>query len=481
MIHKKMLINGEFMEAQSKKTIEVYCPADNTVCGTVPSCGEEEINLAVEAADLAFRTWSGKTPFERGDILRKAARLVLEHADEIAGIMTLEQGKPLPEAKGEVIKGSDILKYYAEEGERIYGRIIANAESNDIVSHVVYQPVGVAACISPWNYPIELLAWKIGGALASGCTCVMKAPTETPLSPIAFVEAMLKAGVPAGVINVITGPGGQIGDILTKHPKVKKVAFTGSTAVGKHIARNCADTLKKLSLELGGSEPMIVCGDADIEAAAAGACRRSFRNMGQICIAINRIYVERSVYEGFLDRLSKAAKALQIGNGLVEKCDLGPMCTASGVETAKKHVSDALNKGGRLITGGKAPEGEKFAKGNFYEPTVIADCNHSMLLMTEETFGPVVGIMPYDTVEEAIELANDCKYGLAAIGYTESLTVANKLTRELQAGNVAINNVDAGVINAPYGGWKDSGYGHEHGPEGLYEYLYIKHLRIKTG
>lgn len=480
MIHKKMLINGEFIDAKSKKTIEVYCPFDNSICGTVPSCGEEEINLAVESANLAFKTWSKKTSFERGNILRKAAQLVLDHAEEIARTMTLEQGKPFQEAKGEVIKGSDILRYYAEEGERVYGRIIANAEGHDIVSHVVYQPMGVAACVSPWNYPIELLAWKIGGALASGCTCVIKVPSEAPLSPIVFVEFMLKAGIPAGVLNVITGPGRQIGDILTKHPKVKKVAFTGSTAVGKHIAKNCAETLKKLSLELGGSEPMIVCGDSNIEAAAIGACRRSFRNMGQICIAVNRIYVDKTVYEEFLKKFSKATKALTIGNGLVENCDLGPMCTAKGVETAKKHVADALSKGGRLVTGGKPPEGEKYAKGNFYEPTIIAECNHSMLLMTEETFGPVVGVMSYDTIEEAIELANDCIYGLAAIGYTESLSIANKLTNELQAGNVAINNVDAGVINAPYGGWKESGYGHEHGPEGLYEYLYIKHLRIKT-
>lgn len=480
MINKKMLINGEFVDAKNKKIIEVFSPVDNSVCGTVPSCEEEDINLAVEAANSAFQAWSLKTPFERGKILRKAAQLVLNHADEIARTMTLEQGKPFQEARGEVIKGSDILTYYAEEGERVYGRIIANAEGNDIVSHVVYQPMGVAACISPWNYPIELLAWKTGGALASGCTCVIKAPSEAPLAPIIFVETMLKAGIPAGVINMITGSGKQMGDILTKHPKVKKVAFTGSTAVGKHIAKNCAETLKKLSLELGGSEPMIVCGDANMEAAVTGACRRSFRNMGQICIAVNRIYVDRTVYEEFLDRFSKAAKVLTIGNGLVENCDLGPMCTASGVETAKKHVEDALSKGGRLITGGKVPEGEKFEKGNFYEPTIIADCNHSMLLMTEETFGPVVGVMAYDTIEEAIELANDCKYGLAAIGYTESLSIANKLTKELEAGNVAINNVDAGVINAPYGGWKESGYGHEHGPEGLYEYLYIKHLRIKT-
>lgn len=479
-IDKKMLINNTFFDSSSGKRIEVINPATGLSCGSVPSAEPSDIDAAVDAAAGAFASWSNTTPFYRGEILRKAAVYVLESADEIAKIMSMEQGKPFKEARGEVAKGAEILKFYAEEGERVYGRIMPNADGTDIVSHVVYQPIGVAACISPWNYPVELLAWKIGGALASGCTCVIKVPSEAPLSPISFVESMLKANIPNGVVNIVSGPGSQIGDLLTTNNKVKKVAFTGSTAIGKHIAQNCATSLKHLSLELGGSEPLIVCKDANIDAAAIGACRRSFRNMGQICIAVNRIYVAREVYDAFIDKFAKATCALTIGIGNIDDCDLGPMCTKSGLKVTKSHVEDAIAKGGKLVCGGKAPSGSKYENGNFYEPTIIKDTNHTMKIMQEETFGPAVGVMPFDTLDEAIYLANDTVYGLAAIAYTESLSVASRLTKELNAGNVAINNVDAGVINAPYGGWNESGYGHEHGSEGLFEYLYTKHLRIKT-
>lgn len=480
IIQKQMLIDGDFVDSQSGQSIDVISPSTNEICGRVPSAVSEDINRAVDAADTAFTTWSETTAFYRGELLRSASMHVRNHADEIAQIMTLEQGKPFLEAKGEVLKGADILRYYAEEGERLYGRIIPNADGNDIVSHVVYQPIGVAACISPWNYPIELLAWKLAAALASGCTCVIKVPSETPLSPISFVEVVLKAPFPKGVINIVTGPGKQIGDLLTMHPKVKKVAFTGSTAVGKHIAKNCAESLKLLSLELGGSEPMIVCEDADLDAASKGACRRSFRNMGQICIAINRIYVHTSIYDSFLEKFAKEVRAMRIGNGLDQPCDLGPMCTRGGLETAKKHVADALEKGAVLVCGGKSPEGQEFLRGNYYEPTILKDVTHQMAVMQEETFGPVVGVMPFNNLEEAITMANDTPYGLAAIVYTQSLSTASNLAKRIHAGNVAVNNVDAGVINAPYGGWKESGYGHEHGPEGLYQYLHTKHIRIKT-
>lgn len=480
IMKKQMLINGVFVDSQSGQTLDVISPATNEICGRVPSAVPAEIDQAVEAADAAFPAWSETTAFYRGELLRAASTHVRDQADEIARIMTMEQGKPFLEAKGEVLKGADILRYYAEEGERVYGRIIPNADGNDIVSQVIYQPIGVAACISPWNYPIELLAWKLAAAMAAGCTCVIKVPSETPLSPITFVETVLKASFPKGVINIVTGPGKQIGDLLTMHPKVNKVAFTGSTAVGKHIAKNCAETLKHVSLELGGSEPMIVCVDADLDAAAKGACRRSFRNMGQICIAINRIYADASIYDVFLEKFAKEVQALTIGNGLEEPCDLGPMCTVGGVMTAKRHVADALEKGAVLVCGGKAPKGHEFTRGNYFEPTILKDVTHDMIVMKEETFGPVVGVMPFHNLEEAINLANDTPYGLAAIVYTQSLSTASQLTRRIQAGNVAVNNVDAGVINAPYGGWKESGYGHEHGPEGLYHYLHTKHIRIRT-
>lgn len=478
MIREKMLIGGNWVDAGDREVLEVVNPATEEVFAVCPKATRDDVEAAINAANEAFPSWSNLTPFKRGEYLRKASEIVRSRSRDIAEMMTMEQGKPLKEAEGEVIKGADILRYYAEEGERVYGRIIPNAEANT-ESRVIYQPIGVAAAISPWNYPIELLAWKVGGALASGCTIVAKLPSETPLSPLAFIRCLVDAGVPAGVVNALVGSGAVIGPMLLESPIVKKVAFTGSTAVGKDVLKNSADTLKRTSMELGGSLPMVVCKDCDMEAAVAGAVRRSFRNMGQICIAINRIYVDEAVYEEFLERFREAAEKLTIGNGLTKECDLGPMCTRSGVEKAIEHIEDAVKKGAKVVCGGKRPEGEEYRKGYFFEPTVLRDVNHSMLVMTEETFGPVVGVMPFKDIDEAIALANDSVYGLAAIVYTNNLSLAERLAREIDAGNVAINNVDAGVINAPYGGWKDSGFGHEHGPEGLYEYLNIKHVRVR--
>lgn len=478
MIREKMLIGGNWVDAGDREVLEVVNPATEEVFAVCPKATRDDVEAAINAANEAFPSWSNLTPFKRGEYLRKASEIVRSRSRDIAEMMTMEQGKPLKEAEGEVIKGADILRYYAEEGERVYGRIIPNAEANT-ESRVIYQPIGVAAAISPWNYPIELLAWKVGGALASGCTIVAKLPSETPLSPLAFIRCLVDAGVPAGVVNALVGSGAVIGPMLLESPIVKKVAFTGSTAVGKDVLKNSADTLKRTSMELGGSLPMVVCKDCDMEAAVAGAVRRSFRNMGQICIAINRIYVDEAVYEEFLERFREAAEKLTIGNGLTKECDLGPMCTRSGVEKAIEHIEDAVKKGAKVVCGGKRPKGEEYRKGYFFEPTILRDVNHSMLVMTEETFGPVVGVMPFKDIDEAIALANDSVYGLAAIVYTNSLSLAERLAREIDAGNVAINNVDAGVINAPYGGWKDSGFGHEHGPEGLYEYLNIKHVRVR--
>lgn len=477
-LREKMLIGGSWVDAGDRELLEVVNPATEEVFAAVPKATKKDVADAVDAAATAFASWSRLTPFKRGEYLRKASEIALSRSREIAALMTQEQGKPLKEAEGEVVKGAEILRYYAEEGERIYGRIIANAEANT-ESRVIYQPIGVAAAISPWNYPIELLAWKLGGALASGCTLVAKLPSETPLSPLAFIKCVVDAGVPAGVVNALTGSGAVIGPLLLESPVIKKVAFTGSTEVGKEVLKNCVGTLKKVSLELGGSLPMVVCADCDLEAAVAGAVRRSFRNMGQICIAINRIYVDHRIYEEFLERFAAATRKLTIGNGLTMQCDLGPMCTKGGVEKAQAHIDDAVKKGARVVCGGQRPAGDQYRKGYFFEPTIIRDATHDMLVMTEETFGPVVGVRPYKDIDEAIALANDTNYGLAAIAYTNSLSLAERLARELNAGNVAINNVDAGVINAPYGGWKDSGFGHEHGPEGLYEYLHTKHVRVR--
>lgn len=478
MIKMQMLIGGQWVDALSNDKLAVINPAYDEIFAEVPKAHKEDVEKAINSADAAFEKWSSLSPFKRGAFLRKASDIVLERIDEIAKLMTQEQGKPYKEAAGEVEKGAKILRYYAEEGERVYGRIIAN-EEEDIESRVIYQPIGVAGAISPWNYPIELLAWKIGGALASGCTIIAKLPSETPLSPLAFVKCVHDAGVPAGTLNAITGPGAELGPVLFANKKVKKIAFTGSTETGRDVLKGCIDTFKKVSLELGGSLPMVVCKDCNLDIAVAGAVRRSFRNMGQICIAINRIYVDSEIYEKFMKKFVDQTRKLTIGDGLKEDVDLGPMCTKGGIITSVSHIEDAVAKGAKVACGGKKPDGAKYEKGYYFEPTILRDVNHDMLVMSEETFGPVVGVMPFKTIDEAVKLANDSVYGLAAIAFTESLSLANYLSRKINAGNVAINNVDAGVIYAPYGGWKDSGFGHEHGPEGLYEYLLIKHIRVR--
>ncbi|AST57924.1 aldehyde dehydrogenase [Thermoanaerobacterium thermosaccharolyticum] len=478
--HYKMLIGGKWVDAQKGETIEVINPATEEVFATVPSATKEDVEEAISRANDAFQKWKNETPFVRGKILREAYQIILQRSEEIARTMAEELGKPVKEAKGEVEKGAEILRYYAEEGERIYGRVIAN-EEKDTESIVAYEPIGVAAAITPWNYPIELLAWKIGGALASGCTIVAKVPSATPLSPLKFAECLVDAGVPEGVLNIITGSGETVGHELIKNPIVKRVAFTGSTETGKEILKMSASSgIRKVTLELGGSLPMIICKDANLDAAVTGAVRRSFRNAGQICIAVNRIYVEKEIYESFLEKFSEKTKKLVVGNSLIdEHVDMGPMCTRAGVEKVERHVNDALKKGAKLVCGGKRPSGSIFERGFFYEPTIVRDVNHDMLIMREETFGPAVGVMPFNNINEAIELANDTNYGLAAIVYTNNMNIAKHCAKEIQAGNVAINNVDAGVINAPYGGWKDSGLGAEHGPEGLHEYLIQKHVRIR--
>lgn len=478
MKNMQMLIGGKWVGNADNQQIQIINPATEEVFACVPTASGQDVEAAINAADNAFPEWSSLTPFQRGKYLRTASSMVLQRSKKIAELLTAEQGKPYKEALGEVIKGADILRYYAEEGERIYGRIIANENAGDR-SFVIYLPVGVAAAISPWNYPIELIAWKIGAALAAGCTIICKLPSDTPLSPLAFIECLADAGIPAGVVNALTGAGNSIGPMLLNNGKVKKVAFTGSTEVGKQVLGLCAHTLKKVSLELGGSLPMIVCKDCNLHAAVIGAVRRSFRNMGQICIAINRIYVDKTIYEVFIEKFVEETQKLIIGNGLEKDCDLGPMATRKGLEVVQKHIDDAVSKGAVISCGGKRPEGTEFGKGYFFEPTILRDVDHRMLVMKEETFGPVVGVMPFEDIEQAIHLANDTRYGLAAIVFTQDLTLANYLSQKVNAGNVAINNVDAGVINAPYGGWNDSGFGSEHGPEGLYEYLRVKHIRTR--
>ena len=474
-----MLIDGDWVDSESGEYIEVTNPADAEVFAEVPRATENEVNQALKAARAAFPAWAGTSPFQRAGYLWRAADILKERKEKIGRLMTSEQGKPLREAIGEIEKGVEMLRYYAEEGKRVYGQIVANEDSRN-QSLIVKQPVGVVAALSAWNYPVELTGWKAAAALAAGCTIVAKPPSLTPLSPLEYWRCLFDAGIPAGVINAVTGAGVSVGRQLVKSPLSQKIAFTGSLKVGLDIQQQAKDTVKKISLELGGHCPMIVSNHCDLAVAVKGAVRRSFRNMGQICIAINRIYVHEDIYETFLSEFKVEAAKLTIADGLEKPdSDLGPMASRQGLEKTKRHVEDALAKGARLICGGKRPAGAEYQKGYFFEPTIVADATHDMLIMTEETFGPAVGVMPYSSLDEAIRLANATPYGLAAYACTNDLHEMHKLSNALEAGSVAVNNVDAGIMNVAYGGWKQSGIGHEHGHEGLAEYLNLKHIRIR--
>ena len=475
-IPDRMLINGQWIEGAGKR-IEVFNPARGTLVGTVPHATSAEVDAALNAARTAFFIWSREPPVARARLLKRAAEIIADQTDNLARLMTSEQGKPVREAAGEIAKLADTFEFYAAEATRVFGEIIPNDE-NAFQSLVLREPIGVVAAISPWNYPAELIGWKLAAGLAAGCTFVVKPPALTPLTPLAITACLTEAGLPAGTVNMITGGGATVGQHMIESPVPDKIAFTGSSQVGLRIQQS-SKTIKRMSLELGGNCPMIVTETANLADAVKGAARRSFRNCGQICIAINRIYVARNIYDVFLAKLQKAADMLVVDDGLKNPAaDLGALCSREPLEKTKEHIADALSNGARLVCGGSAPAALHLKNGYFFRPTVLADCTHAMKVMTEETFGPLVGIAAFDKNEEAVRLANDTPYGLASYVYTKNLDETRYFMRYLDYGNVAINNVDAGIINAPYGGWKQSGVGLEHGREGLLEYLNVKHVRI---
>ena len=474
----RLFIDGAWLDGAGAR-IPVENPATGEVVGHIASSTAAEVNAAVAAARKAFRGWADLAPRQRAAALKRLGTLIAADADRMARIMTLEQGKPLNEARGEILKLGEACHFYAEEAVRVHGEIIPN-DTNDHQSLVIREPIGVVGAITPWNYPAELVGWKLCASLAAGCTIVIKPADLTPFTALAIAQKVEEAGIPAGVVNVVTGPGSVVGQALVEHPDVDKIAFTGSSKVGLQIQQS-ATTVKRMSLELGGNCPLIVTASADLDAAVKGAARRSFRNMGQICIAINRVYVARPLYDAFLAKLKVAAEALTIGNGIDKPdADLGAMASAAPLAKTREHLADALAKGARLVTGGAAPEGDAFARGHFFRPTVVADCTHAMKVMTEETFGPLIGVMPFDGLDEAITHANDTPYGLASYVYAKDMDEVRYLTTRLDYGNVAVNNVDAGVMNAPYGGRKQSGVGYEHGREGMLEYMNFKHIRVRT-
>ena len=477
MYQSQMLIDGRDLlpnEGRGRTAI-IYNPANQESVAEVAVGTRQDARLALQAARRAFPLWSGTSSQKRAEILHDAAGRVRERAEEIARLLTLEQGKPLKFARAEVLSSADVLDYYAEEGKRNYGEWMAGPHSRSIV---LRQPIGVAALITPWNYPVDLLAWKVAPCLAAGCTFVAKPPSKAPLAATEFVRAVSQAGLPAGAANVVHGPGGEVGAELVENPISGKIAFTGETATGRSIMAAAAAHIKRVSLELGGQSPFIVCADADIKAAAASAAQRAFSNMGQICISVNRIYVADEVAEAFTDELVRAAQRLKIGNGLDSDVDLGPMFSREQRDKTQEHVADALERGAELLCGGREPEGEAYERGYFFLPTVLCRADHKMKVMREETFGPVAPVMKFRSLEEALSLANDSPYGLAAYLFTGELKTALRMAEGLEAGGIGVNVNNVVDLQAPFGGCKESGLGRELGRWGLEAYMETKHIRL---
>ncbi|MGB9790353.1 MAG: aldehyde dehydrogenase family protein [Thermotoga caldifontis] len=474
----KCIVAGKLVESLTKRTILVRNPANtDQVVGEVPSLTPEETEKAIVSAYEAFKTWSTMVPNKRVELLRQGTRLARQRQEEIAKLLTLEQGKPLSEAREEVKASLDSIDYFCDNALSVLGETYQSNKENRI-SFVLKQPVGVVAAIVPWNYPLLLLSWKIGPALVVGCTVVAKPSSYTPLATLELAKCFIEAGLPAGVLNVVTGTNKEVGETLIEHPLVSKIAFTGSTDVGKHIMNVASKTVKKLTLELGGNCPMIVFDDADIATAAKDAVRRSFRNAGQICNAINRIYVHRSIFSDFVEAFLQETRKIKIGNGLEQDVTMGPLTTLEGWKRVSSAVEEAVSKGAQVLHGGKKPAGEKFEKGYFYEPTVLTNVDHSMRVVREEMFGPTAPIMTFDTFDEAISLANDTEYGLVAYVYTRDLSKALRASTLLECGTVGINNVTGGEFAYPYGGWKRSGLGVENSHHAYEQYLLLKHVRI---
>jgi len=477
MYQSQMLIDGRDLplEEGSGRRAVIYNPASQEAVAEVAVGRRQDARLALQAAWRAFPIWSGSSSQKRADILHDAADRVRERAEGIARLLTLEQGKPLKFAKTEVLSSADVLDYYAEEGKRSYGQWLAGPRSRSII---LRQPIGVAALITPWNYPVDLLAWKVAPCLAAGCTFVAKPPSLAPLAATEFVRAVCSAGLPAGAANVVHGPGGEVGAELVESPISRKIAFTGETATGRSIMASAAAHIKRVSLELGGQSPFIVCADADIKAAAASAAQRAFSNMGQICISVNRIYIAEEVAEAFTSELVAAAERFKIGNGLDPDVDLGPMFSRQQRDKTREHIADALEKGAELLSGGSEPEGQAYERGYFFLPTVLGRADHSMRLMQEETFGPVAPLMKFKSLEQAISLANDSPYGLAAYLFTNDLKIAIRAAEGLEAGGIGVNVNNVVDLQAPFGGWKESGLGRELGRWGLEAYMETKHIRL---
>ncbi|EBO9722191.1 NADP-dependent succinate-semialdehyde dehydrogenase [Salmonella enterica] len=473
LFRQQAFIDGDWRDARGGDVIPVSNPANGKPLGNVPKMGAEETRDAINAANRALPAWRALTAKERANILRRWFNLMMEHQDDLAPLMTLEQGKPLAEAKGEISYAASFIEWFAEEGKRIYGDTIPGHQADKRLL-VIKQPIGVTAAITPWNFPSAMITRKAGPALAAGCTMVLKPASQTPFSALALAELAQRAGIPAGVFNVVTGSAGDIGGELTSNPLVRKLSFTGSTEIGRQLMEQCAKDIKKVSLELGGNAPFIVFDDADLDKAVEGALASKFRNAGQTCVCANRLYVQDGVYDRFAEKLNQAVNKLAVGDGLQTDVAIGPLIDEKAVAKVQEHIADALEKGARVITGGEAHK----LGGNFFQPTILADVPDNAKVAKEETFGPLAPLFRFSDEADIIRQANDTEFGLAAYFYARDLSRVFRVGEALEYGIVGINT---GIISnevAPFGGIKASGLGREGSKYGIEDYLEIKYMCI---
>lgn len=473
LFRQQCYIDGAWIDAPDKRAIEVNNPATDEIIGSVPALGAAETRKAIEAAEAAWPEWRGRTGKDRAGLMRAWFDLMIQHREDLAQLMTTEQGKPLGESLAEINYAASFIEWFAEEAKRIYGDVIGDTVPGSRI--LVYkEPIGVVASITPWNFPAAMITRKCAPALAAGCPVVIRPASQTPFSALALAELADRAGIPRGIVNVITGPSGAMGAELTGNPSVRKLSFTGSTEVGKILMEQCAGTIKKVSLELGGNAPFIVFDDADLDAAVQGAIASKFRNAGQTCVCANRFLVQDGIYDAFAERFAAAVAALKVGNGLESGIDQGPMIDSSAVEKVEEHVADALSKGAKVLVGGAAHE----KGGTFFQPTVLAEATPEMMVSREEIFGPVAPLLRFQDEQQAISMANETEFGLAAYFYTRDNARIWRVSEGLEYGIVGVN---CGVIStevAPFGGIKESGIGREGSKYGIDDFTELKYVRI---
>ncbi|SFQ36048.1 NADP-dependent succinate-semialdehyde dehydrogenase [Pseudomonas borbori] len=469
LFRQQAYIDGTWLDADSGQTIKVNNPATNEVIGTVPKMGAAETRRAIEAADRALPAWRALTAKERATKLRRWFELLMENQDDLGRLMTMEQGKPLAEAKGEIAYAASFIEWFAEEAKRVYGDTIPGHQADKRIL-VLKQPIGVTAAITPWNFPAAMITRKAGPALAAGCTMVIKPASQTPFSALALVELAHRAGIPKGVLSVVTGSAGEIGAELTGNPIVRKLSFTGSTEIGRQLMAECAKDIKKVSLELGGNAPFIVFDDADLDAAVEGALASKYRNAGQTCVCANRLYVQDGVYDAFAEKLMAAVAKLKIGNGLDDGITTGPLIDAKAVAKVQEHIADAVGKGAKLVAGGNS------LGGNFFEPTILLNVPNHAAVAREETFGPLAPLFRFKDEAEVIAMSNDTEFGLASYFYARDLGRVFRVAEALEYGIVGVNTGIISTEVAPFGGMKASGLGREGSKYGIEDYLEIKYL-----